>query len=392
MATVTSFLSGISPSTQARKKADEASAEVVRLQEELDRMKVLLEDVKHEEELREEKDHSASAYCCDGCAGCGILCWIPGLFFAWVAYVAIYCLVSGYFEGTGCVENYTQILIDANYDPKFVVKETGSSKSGDMPASPDYARWHDLKNAHLKDTFVGYTGSKYGYASAAEAPELLYKGTKIDDVFEHVPRKLRGVFWMDGNPLPEVLATFQYGRYYSKEQMLITPKVPWGWGFWGEEHVIPNYEPNCGSALTSTCVGTPHMYNVSGKNIAQSYTSGVEDLWVVKIESDPEEGDFFARLQMNQNGDLGSRWVDLPPDGVPQDYTFEQDDDGVGPAGTRFFRGVYFGCGMVPPWRYGYTAKKIIDEDGNRVQPYFDEYMNFMEKNRLIIMWEADGW
>eukprot|EP00443_Scrippsiella_acuminata_P039130 CAMPEP_0115364136 /NCGR_PEP_ID=MMETSP0270-20121206/103600_1 /TAXON_ID=71861 /ORGANISM="Scrippsiella trochoidea, Strain CCMP3099" /LENGTH=343 /DNA_ID=CAMNT_0002786799 /DNA_START=54 /DNA_END=1085 /DNA_ORIENTATION=+ len=343
MATVTSFLSGISPSTQARKKADEASAEVVRLQEELDRMKVLLEDVKHEEELREEKDHSASAYCCDGCAGCGILCWIPGLFFAWVAYVAIYCLVSGYFEGTGCVENYTQILIDANYDPKFVVKETGSSKSD-------------------------------------------------DDVFEHVPRKLRGVFWMDGNPLPEVLATFQYGRYYSKEQMLITPKVPWGWGFWGEEHVIPNYEPNCGSALTSTCVGTPHMYNVSGKNIAQSYTSGVEDLWVVKIESDPEEGDFFARLQMNQNGDLGSRWVDLPPDGVPQDYTFEQDDDGVGPAGTRFFRGVYFGCGMVPPWRYGYTAKKIIDEDGNRVQPYFDEYLTFMQEHRIIIMWEADGW
>merc|ERR1712187_162079 len=109
---------------------------------------------------------------------------------------------------------------------------------------------------------------------------------------------------MDGNPLPEVLATFQYGRYYEREKILIAPKVPYAWGFWGENNVIPNYKPTCGSVLTDLCSWTPNQYKVDGREIAKLYTAGVEELWAIKIDSDPEEGELYARLQMNANGDL----------------------------------------------------------------------------------------
>merc|ERR1712187_80396 len=114
--------------------------------------------------------------------------------------------------------------------------------------------------------------------------------------------------------------------------------------------VIPNYKPTCGSVLTDLCSWTPNQYKVDGREIAKLYTAGVEELWAIKIDSDPEEGELYARLQMNANGDLSKRWEFIPPEGIPQDFTFQEINDGEGPPGTKFHRGVYMGCGMVPPW------------------------------------------
>lgn len=164
------------------------------------------------------------------------------------------------------------------------------------------------------------------------------------------------------------------------------------WGFWGGDHTVPNYMPTCSNVLLSPCVFTPHQYNTSGRNIAVVYTAGQDELWSLKIESDPEHGNFFARLQMNARNNLAKRWVFTPPDGIPMDFTMEEMNDGEGPPGTKFHRGIYYLCGRVPPWRYGYTAKKIIDENGEKVQPFYDQYLDFMGETKGIIMSEASGW
>lgn len=377
---------------RAQQDASEASSRAAALKQDVESLESLIKRVKKDEDEAEEKQQSAKAMAWNGCSVCGICCALPGLVGCWVFYVTVVCIMSGYFEGRGwCVENLTQGLAD-KYGAHFIVKQPGKHQSGNMTASPDYAKWHSLKSAHLTDLFVGRTGAKYGYASAGVMPEVLYHGSKAAGVFENIPRKLRGIFWMDGNPLPEVLASFQYGRYFENEKILLSPKVPYAWAFWGEDHVIPNYKPNCGSVLTDVCHGTPAQYDVNGRDMAQSYTAGIEDLWTMKIDSDLEQGNFYARMQMNWEGDLGKRWAQVPPEGIPQDYTFEEVNDGEGPPGTKFHRGVYMGCGHVPPWRFGYKAKKIIDEHGNKVQPWFGQYMNFMQNHRLIVMWEADGW
>lgn len=42
---------------------------------------------------------------------------------------------------------------------------------------------------------------------------MMYEATKVEGVPEKVPRELRGVYWMKGNPVPEELMVIQHAQW-----------------------------------------------------------------------------------------------------------------------------------------------------------------------------------
>merc|ERR1719401_1641171 len=59
----------------------------------------------------------------------------------------------------------------------------------------------------------------------------MFEGTRVPGVFERVPEKLRGVFWMKGNPLPEELVVMQYSKWLNDEKSVVLPAAPFNWAW-----------------------------------------------------------------------------------------------------------------------------------------------------------------
>jgi len=74
-------------------------------------------------------------------------------------------------------------------------------------------------------------GGRFVQGSAADMAQAMYEGTKVAGVFEHTPKKIRGVFWMKGNAVGEELAALQYGDYHPEKQEYLFPLSPFAWGW-----------------------------------------------------------------------------------------------------------------------------------------------------------------
>jgi len=257
-------------------------------------------------------------------------------------------------------------------------------KLGNMSTIPA-EKWATL-SSELMDTWVTKDGFTFGYASADDAPKLLYRGSKVDGVFEKVPEKLQGVYWMRGNPLPEVLAVVQYGQWFEEEQILLLPNAPWTWAWWG----------GSSSEYPADLDGISKLVYrfASGRSIAESYTeeSGLDTVVSFAFEPCPagmecNEGSgnsSFATLMSHSGGDLSKHGM-VYYDG----YTMEELDakDVANPQqrpGSLYFRRAELFCGLFGRGS-GYRLTKIIDGEGNPVEPFYGEYQRFMADRPLIV-------
>merc|ERR1712087_800158 len=82
--------------------------------------------------------------------------------------------------------------------------------------------WVSLRPNFTQPLIEGNT-ALFGNATWEDAPFLMYEGTKISGNWERIPKKLRGVYWMNGNGMPEVLASMQYAEFYEKEKIILVP-------------------------------------------------------------------------------------------------------------------------------------------------------------------------
>jgi len=239
--------------------------------------------------------------------------------------------------------------------------------------------WRALKH-ELNDSWVTDAGYSFGYASMDAAPRLLYNGSKVHGVWETVPQKLRGVYWMRDNPLPEVLAVIQYGRWFEEQQTLLLPNSPWTWAWYGSASSDP---PSSGSLLLKA------VYSFSsGRSIAESYTdtSGIDTVVSFVFDTCPAgtfctEGSTnltYATLMSHANGNLTQHGMVYYTG-----YTMEEMPEEVEP-GSLFFRRAEILCGKFGRGS-GYRLTKILNADGAPIEPYYTEYRQFMAGRPLII-------
>jgi len=241
-------------------------------------------------------------------------------------------------------------------------------------------QWKEY-SAHLHKSWTKEGGYTFGYADVDDAPRLLNEASKVEGVWDKVPKKLRGVYWMRGNPLPEVLAVIQYGKWFDEQRILLLPNTPWTWAWYGG---VGPVVPSVADMVTKLTYRF-----TSGKSLAESYTdaSGIDTLVSFKFETCPgdlecEEGSTdltYASLMSHPDGNLekhGMQYYD--------GYTMEEMPKEVGGPGSLYFRRAEVLCGLFGRGS-GYELTKILDADGNKIEPYYTEYQQFMEGQDLII-------
>mmetsp|Transcript_87163 Transcript_87163/g.251382 ORF Transcript_87163/g.251382 Transcript_87163/m.251382 type:complete len:407 (+) Transcript_87163:119-1339(+) len=231
-------------------------------------------------------------------------------------------------------------------------------------------------------------GSQWGAYPANKAPFLAYRCTKVPGLFEKVPAALRGVFWMHGNAIPEELAVLQMGQYFPEERLHLAPMSPFSWAWPLDTPLNAPYDGRlytdeakavtpglmAGGLLGATykfkeCPGSmdlPFPFGLPG-HVCPGGTGGAGlDLT-------------FAELQMHTFGNLTAI-------AQPDLYTIEEYSDGS-PRGATWHRGIYGG----PEWLGrckcisvgAYTLKKLVDGEGQPVEPHYSEWVEYMGGGRV---------
>lgn len=236
---------------------------------------------------------------------------------------------------------------------------------------------------------------EFGTLGAADSVKLLYGCTKVPGVFEQVPEKLRGVFWMKGNAMGEELAVLQNGQWFEEEQTYLSPFAPymwaWSWGapsgaplfghFYGREEVklqafsLATLRAGF-SYKFSSCPGRPSLpwpFGVPGNRCDKDSSASAVDMT-------------YATLQSHVMGDLEAV-------SQPEYYTLEEIPDEA-QLGSKWYRGIYFGfewmgrCKVVSGGSYELT--KILDASGEPLEPYYSEFLAYMGSVPLL-MWTGSA-
>lgn len=266
----------------------------------------------------------------------------------------------------------------------LIQKEFGGRQTfnyWNLPEQPS-AELVDECNAALQKP-LEFIGGRWGQVSAKDAPRLMYKCTKVPGVFEQVPEELRGIFWMRGNGLPEELASLQNGEWFPEERTYLFPQSPfmWSWAL-GK----PGGAPFNGAA-----------YKEYIHKLLAAITPGLLLGFSLKFDECPGRSMFmpghvcptgptdvnltYATLQAHMYGNM-SKHV------TPNAYTLEYDSSGVVP-GSLWHRGIYLRNPVLGrcacEFGVSYTLTKIIDNEGDPIEPYFSEWVEYMGEVPLAL-------
>lgn len=238
-------------------------------------------------------------------------------------------------------------------------------------------------------------GGRFVQGSAARMIKDMYEATKVNGLFEQTPEKFRGIFWMKGNQVGEELVSIQFGDYHPVTQEYLVPMAPFSWG-WpaGKPQNAPS---DFMYKQTSIEAGAATLLNGLGRDISMTPIS-IAFLLKTPPNADKTnskmnglQGDLrveilngwgYTRGLVGESPVLGSLALAccFP---MSQGYVLnEQDSDAVNPAqapGSAWWRGIRWGCCGFNFFPFGsYNLVKVLDGEGQPVQPYYDQFINYM--------------
>lgn len=247
-------------------------------------------------------------------------------------------------------------------------------------------------------------GGRYVRGSAAQIAQAMHTATKVAGASEKVPAKIRGIFWMKGNAIGEELVSLQYGDYHAGQRQFLFPVSPYAWAW---PTGVPATAPFSGIMYTPAQIenASAIVLNKVGRDILSTPVA-----MAFAFKGTPD-GPKAARATMDtfvgnprvsfQNG-WGYMWLqyrDSPcmqklvtccsyP--VSQTFTLDEYAGDESTPGSSWWRGILFGCFGVNCVPFGgYHLVKILDGDGQPVQPYYDQFIAYMGDVGLFT-WAGD--
>jgi len=229
---------------------------------------------------------------------------------------------------------------------------------------------------------------------AEQVMRQMYNATKVPGVFETIPEKLRGVYWMKGNALGEELAVLQYGQWDQDSKTLAVPFSPYMWS-WAAG--VPADSPFNGmlygikkgarSGMQGLVMTGMSLFFKFQDECESSYCGG--DAGPLK-EAYMQTG-LFGNLQ--EATDLGVM-VDVISGselGATGAFTLQEMDGSVD--GSRWKRTCHWGLKALSPRAFleggSYDLLKVLDANGQPNEPYYTEFVNYMGSVPLMV-WS--GW
>mmetsp|Transcript_39458 Transcript_39458/g.113406 ORF Transcript_39458/g.113406 Transcript_39458/m.113406 type:complete len:397 (+) Transcript_39458:41-1231(+) len=234
-------------------------------------------------------------------------------------------------------------------------------------------------------------GALWGFASAAAAARLAYRCTSVPELVEQVPEQMRGVFWMKDNPFPEVLAVAHLAQWFDDERVLIAPFAPFMWA-WPESK--PSHAPMLGIEYKERLLKTvPYIMSLQYQNAFSFKFSECPNGWHPPLPTPFGLPGGHCRAGSGAAPEMTYATLQLHPRGHVEHqlkhelYSMEALPSAES-TGNHWYRGIYGAppvmgrCSCVSVGNYNLV--KIIDGDGNPVEPYYSEYLRFLGDVRLV--------
>jgi len=234
----------------------------------------------------------------------------------------------------------------------------------------------------------------------ADIISKMYDATKVDGVFEKMPEKMQGVFWMKGNGVPEELTVLHYGGYWAEENLMVQVQAPFTWA-WpaGRPHNAPYF-----GVLYSNDESAGMSWAGGFTQLAPTMTYKFSDRCLGDYckASNQRRGSSmtYAYMQTHIHGyvseamDLGkmaANTLGLGSLGVLQGaFTLQEMPDSVN--GSHWKRTCHWGLGVANCAfaEFGsYDLVKIVGPDGQPLQPQYNEFIEYMGDVPLFV-WA--GW
>eukprot|EP00931_Biecheleriopsis_adriatica_P088250 TRINITY_DN62614_c0_g1_i1.p1 TRINITY_DN62614_c0_g1~~TRINITY_DN62614_c0_g1_i1.p1 ORF type:complete len:310 (+),score=61.31 TRINITY_DN62614_c0_g1_i1:81-1010(+) len=178
--------------------------------------------------------------------------------------------------------------------------------------------------------------------------QLMLAHNNVATTFDNCPQDLVGVFWMDGNKIPEELACLSYATVDKKDNQFLFNKV----------------NGNCAWTYLDSSVG---------KFIAWfQEASEASGFMCFAFDSNEYKN---GRIWSYSTFEYGEQ--NLSPNVLLGEFSMERLDT----PGVNYYRGCYwFSKVFGRRLEFGsYTLRKIMNADGTKVQPAYDDFVKYQE-------------
>jgi len=286
--------------------------------------------------------------------------------------------------------------------------ECASQTAGLVPEkSPQHAMWYnmppqdlaqmqgfhaDLTNMELPPLLANLSNNAVtiGYGPGAKVARMMYEATKVNGLSENLPRELRGVYWMKGNPVPEELMVIQYAQWHEEEGLLVLPLAPWSWSWAaGKPKDAPSDLYSCDlSAAAQAIQGLIMAQTALSAKFSTCKEGQKKTIQPVVCKANCEDKLAYGYLQLHQFGNLTEAAnigallsaINNAPllAGASGAFTLQKHphakDGSIWRRPSQW--GIRGDCATVESGTYDLV--KVIDADGNKVQPWHDEFVKDM--------------
>lgn len=260
-----------------------------------------------------------------------------------------------------------------------------------LPVQRSQEQLEQCRKKLANETELG--GMRYGFISGREAPELAFECTWVPGLSDQIPEPLRGVFWMNGNPLPSELMTMQNSQWFPEARTLVVPWSPFHWGWGGIDGTPPRDAPFFGLAYqrkpAMTILSSVMEHN--GHSLTFEECPGGRRFPLIQAGAYCKKGSgkapelTFANIGVHSFGNLSEEVHG-------QKYTLEKPAEGPS---DLWLRGTYTRLlPSDPDCRKGciemgtYNFKRILDGEGKPVEPWYSEYMSYIG-NANLAFWSG---
>eukprot|EP00445_Apocalathium_hangoei_P029869 CAMPEP_0203915896 /NCGR_PEP_ID=MMETSP0359-20131031/56624_1 /ASSEMBLY_ACC=CAM_ASM_000338 /TAXON_ID=268821 /ORGANISM="Scrippsiella Hangoei, Strain SHTV-5" /LENGTH=379 /DNA_ID=CAMNT_0050842481 /DNA_START=38 /DNA_END=1177 /DNA_ORIENTATION=- len=291
--------------------------------------------------------------------------------------------------------------VPSNITEEFIRQQLGGEEVygwWSPPALQPPSVLAELRQELDRDTVLDPVGihenMTFGFGDAAKITRLMYSATKVEGVWEKVPHKLRGVFWMKGNGIAEELTVFQYGSWFQTEQMYLVPMAPFSWAWaGGKPEEAPfggkmyGFEATMAAAFSILGNGDPATtlsFRWGMCPSGKACETGSTDLTHADLQfhmRDLRDNDVNMKSMLDSPGRSGPAWLAQ----VTGHYALEEVPHSVQP-GSHWRRSINWSIGGCECFAFGdYDLVKIIDADGEPLQPAYDDFIAYMGEVDLFV-------
>lgn len=341
----------------------------------------LMEPSVYEESSTDGESNSSSGRQSSCCKMCSLFIAVFLVFAVLGAFVFFLICRSGYAEPVSQVISLPTAQLD----------EDRSIGWWSMPRKQPFSDLRRAQSRLYKQQTRSLAGMNmsFGVALGSNAPRMMFYATKVEGVWDQVPEKLRGVFWVRGHGREELMV-LQYSRWFESGGLLVVPTAPfsYAWSAGSRAEAADGegffYEPQAAEHLSLDAIleGPTHSFKFSVCPPGAACSRG-HNLAYAEVQVHPTGSTLTGRSPSSLHG----RFLAL------QDFwkgseSLQEEFSEV--PGTRWRVVEDWGllrCNCVQ--HQVRTYEKIVDGDGEPMEPQYSDFLRVVGGDPLYF-WT--GW